>query len=83
MYKFELKSKLQSDLKPVSEMKIGQIGRLDNKGYRNPVVLRTYESVVSLENPNDTWPVRQSPNLKVEIFPDGTIIELTSGLISA
>lgn len=62
------------------EMAVGELGRITenitNNDYGGRIVIRAYEILVSLDDPNCTWPAASSPNLEIELFPKGTEIIL-------
>lgn len=64
------------------EMQPGQIGRVldtrENVSQKNDILLRAYDTLVSLRNPRRTWHIAQGydPDFEVEILPVGAKVEL-------
>lgn len=54
-------------------MAIGEMGKIVNRSdLEGEVVLRVYEMLVSLSNPESTWDTDTFPNIEIELFPKGT-----------
>jgi hypothetical protein len=61
-------------------MKAGQVGRVISGSNVGEVLLRTFEGVVSLQDPERTWRFEKeatAPVMLLEIFNKGTQITLT------
>ena len=59
---------------PASSMKVGQIGIVDGDEFNPQVVLRAYDTFVSLTDPGDTW---GNPEFKVELLTPNDSVTLT------
>lgn len=76
MYKLEVTSRTKEPVrKLMSEMKIGEIGRVVTHMYNGQVILRTYSAAVCLDNPTSDW-LTGLQNHEVELLLPGTIITL-------
>jgi len=74
-YDFEEDLKLGKKVILAKEMKIGDIGKVDDDMYRGDIVIRTYEGLVSLSNVQRVWS-REVP-LEVRLLEPGSAIALT------
>lgn len=62
-------------------MKSGEIGIIEDLGsyYHGKLVLRTYNALVSLEDPERTWTVNSTqPAFLIQMLPKGTEVLLTA-----
>ena len=58
-------------------MAIGEMGRITSPmNYKGEIVLRAYDVLVSLDDPGNTWPTDDFPDIEIELFPKGTEIIL-------
>lgn len=85
-FKSRVLSETEKHLVKVWDMAIGRVGRISGAvPYSGHLVLRTYEGIVSLKDPSKTWPALQvmhPPQFDIELLPDGTVVEITSGEVS-
>ena len=58
------------------DLEEGQLAKVVGAVYNGDIVLRVYNNVVSLTNPNCTWSLPTT--LEVEPLPKGTVVEITS-----
>lgn len=83
MYKMRLSGGSTTKIVSPDEMAIGQIGKIVERGfgYKDDIVLRAYDHLISLTNPNSTWTIGRSlsPSFGIELLPEGQTVELTSG----
>lgn len=60
------------------EMKIGEVAEIVGGFMNGRVIMRSYDGLVSLNQPGYTWPVSDhAPAFEVRVFPKGTKITLT------
>jgi len=64
------------------KMEPGEVGEIlpdscRHQQYVGIVVLRIFDSLVSLNNPSNTWENLEQLDFKIKVFPQGTILELT------
>lgn len=60
---------------------VGRLGIIRDTSYpmyNGDIILRVYDSVISLTNPNNTWEDFRGNTLNVEVLPAGTIVEYGS-----
>lgn len=60
----------------MSDMTIGQLGRITSPLYQGHIVYRTHSFAVSLTKPSTDWTNPAGNPLEVEILPAGTVITL-------
>ena len=65
-----------SDISP-KEMKVGDIGIIVSADYNSQIVLRGYNILISLSDPNHHWLDLDRNTLLVRVFAPGSVITLT------
>lgn len=59
------------------DMPVGSVGVIvGHHEYAGHIVLRAFDSAVSLNDPSVTWNMNSRNSLTVEMYPAGTVIEL-------
>ena len=77
MYKFELNPEAETKEFSVKHMQPGQIGTIKRGKYAGEVVLKTFNQIVCLRQPDKTWNDPDNCGLAVELLPKGSKITLT------
>lgn len=65
-----------SDISP-KEMKVGDIGIIVSAAYTSQIVLRGYNILISLSDPNYHWLDLDLNTLLVRVFAPGSVVTLT------
>lgn len=78
----KLLSPSPNSIKLPYDMAPGEIGYIEDEAayYNHLLVMRTYNSLVSLDRPGTTWDIGPSnkPNFRVRLLPKGTEVLLTA-----
>jgi hypothetical protein len=77
--KVEIQSEQEEFDVYADNMPIGAFGIIANNGWsKGQIILRGYEMLISLTDPQNTWSATQLGNLKIKLLPPGTVLTLTS-----
>jgi len=82
MVDFELKVDVMrgTQVKSSNNMKIGEIGKIQEGISEGFTLMRTYTGWVCLEKPRNTWtavPGWDGPDFTIEVLPTGSKVQLT------
>jgi len=79
MYKLKVDLREERQVVSFKDMKIGQIGKVITPTYKDEIVIKSYDNVVSLSNPKHNWMHVLADNAahQVELLFPGESVTIT------
>lgn len=74
MYKVKLHQNKKEEITTADKTEVGDLMECLDSHFEGEILLRVYNAVINLTNPNKTWV--DDATLKVKILPKGTVVKL-------